>query len=212
MRRADVFCYLDTVQYKKNEWQNRNRIKTASGWQWLTVPVRYKFPQAINTVKINPMVNWRHKHRQALLTNYAKAPFFDYYFPLFETVFARDWEYLYQLNIELIERIKYALNLTCATVSASNFDVSDNPTDRLIDICKAAGADTYLSGRDGANYMDMAKFKQRGVGVLFQDFRHPVYAQRFGKFISHMSVIDLLFNHGPDSLRVMRGTHNWPGA
>jgi len=76
MDKADVFCFLDNVQYKKNEWQNRNRVKTVGGWQWVTVPVSYKFPEKINAVKINNSVNWRRKHLQALVTNYGKAPYF----------------------------------------------------------------------------------------------------------------------------------------
>jgi len=206
MDRADVFCYLDNVQYKKNEWQNRNRVKTARGWQWLTVPVRYKFPQKINEVRINNAVNWKKKHLQAFRTNYGKAPFFGEYFGMFEEIYLKEWEFLSEFNILLSERIKEILNVgTNPTVMASNLNVSDDPTDRLIDICRILGGDTYLSGRDGVKYMNLERFKESGVKVIVQDFQHPEYPQLFGEFQSHLSIVDLLFNCGPNSMEHIRG-------
>ena len=205
MDKADVFCYLDNVQYKKNEWQNRNRIKTSAGWQWVTTPVSYHFPQKIYEVKINNTVNWRRKHLQALITNYKKAPYFDEYIDLFRRIYAADWEYLVDLNIEVAEKIRSALGIGGkVTVRASELDLSDNPTDRLIDICKSTGCDTYLAGADGASYMDLSRFDARHVSVIFQKFNHPVYSQLFGEFVSHLSIIDLLFNCGSDSMQLIR--------
>ena len=92
INQVDAFCFLDNVQFKKNEWQNRNRIKTAQGWQWLTVPVKHRFPQTIEEVEINDTVNWRRKHLQALATNYKKTPYFDEYIEFFEDVYSNEWE------------------------------------------------------------------------------------------------------------------------
>jgi len=111
MRRADVFCYLDDVQYKKNEWQNRNRIKTAQDWQWLTVPVHYLFPAKINEVQINNTTHWSKKHHQALITNYSRAPYFKAYISIFEDIFSKEWDLISELNIHLVERLKSALQL-----------------------------------------------------------------------------------------------------
>jgi hypothetical protein len=206
MRRADVFCYLDNVQYKKNDWQNRNRIKTARGWQWLTVPVHYRYPQKICEVTINNTVKWKNKHRQALISNYNRAPFFKEFFELLEPVYLKDWELLCELNMHLIEQLRAVLKLDQQpTVKASDFDLSEEPTDRLIDICQALKADTYLAGQDGVNYMNMERFEQRGIRVIVQDFKHPVYPQAFEGFQSHMSVVDLLFNCGPQSLEKTNG-------
>jgi len=202
--KADFFCFLDDVQFKKNEWQNRNRIKTAQGWQWLTVPVKHRFPQTIEEVEINKTVNWRRKHLQALATNYKKAPFFDEYIEFFEDIYSNEWEFLSELNIYVIDKLCDILNLQTKTVLTSSFKISGDPTDRLIDICKALGADTYLSGKDGANYMDKERFKERGIEVLFQDFQHPVYPQLYGEFESSLSIVDLLFNCGPDSMARVR--------
>lgn len=205
MNRADVFCYLNDVQYKKNEWQNRNRIKTAQGWQWLTVPVRYHFPDKINEVPINHTTGWQKKHLQALITNYSRAPFFKSYSHIFEDTFSREWEFISELNIHLLERLRKALNMDAKqTVVSSELDLREEPTDRLIDICKAVGADTYLAGEGGANYMDLEQFAQNGVNVITQNFQHPVYPQMFADFESHLSIVDLLFNCGPESLEVIK--------
>jgi hypothetical protein len=205
MIQADVFCYLDNVQYKKNEWQNRNRIKTARDWQWLTVPVSYRFGQKINEVKINNTVSWKRKHLQALITNYNKAPFFKDYIDFFEAVYSNDWEFLSELNVYLIDQICKMLNFQeKQTVLASTLSLGDDPTERLIDICKALGGDTYLSGPDGVKYMSLEQFRQKGIKVIVQAFRHPEYPQLFGEFMSHLSVVDLLFNCGPESSKKIR--------
>jgi hypothetical protein len=205
MRRADVFCYLNDVQYKKNEWQNRNRIKNAQGWQWLTVPVRYHFPEKINEVKINTTTGWQKKHLQALVTNYSRAPFYKPYSAIFEDTYTRDWEFISELNIHLLEYLREALEMnTKTTVISSDLQLSDDPTDRLIDICKSTGADTYLAGPDGTKYMDLQRFEQNGIKVITQEFKHPVYPQLFDDFESHMSIVDLLFNCGPESLDVIK--------
>lgn len=203
--RADVFCFLDNVQYKKNEWQNRNRIKTAQGPQWLTVPVRYRFPQKINDVAVNNNEKWAKKQLQSIVTNYSRTPFFKDYIQLFEEGLGRHWESISDLNIYFVERLIAALGIETPTIRASELDLSDDPTGRLVDICRAAGGNTYLAGQDGGKYMDMDQFRKSGIDVLTQSFSHPLYSQLFGEFISHLSVVDLIFNCGPNSLKIIRG-------
>ena len=204
--RADLFVFLDTVQYKKNEWQNRNRIKTAQGVQWLTVPVLYRFPERILEVGINPRVNWSRKHLQALRTNYAKARFFERCFAFFEALYAREWERLVDLNVECVRCLTQELGIDTPLRTASEFELSEEPTERLIDICRAVGADRYLAGSGGRAYMDLPRFEAAGIEVLFQVFGHPVYPQLFGAFEPNLSLVDLLFNCGEESLRLIRGT------
>lgn len=206
MIHSDAFCYLDNVQYKKNEWQNRNRIKTAQEWQWITVPVLYRFPEKISEVKINNTTKWKKKHLHSIATNYGKAPFFSEYIDLFENVYSKDWTFLYELNVNLIESLRKSLNLDQKqTVLSSTLRLSNDPTDRLIDICQSLGGDTYLSGQDGAKYMNLERFKERGIKVIFQNFQHPVYDQLYGNFQPNLSIIDLLFNCGPESLNIIKG-------
>ncbi len=208
IRIADVFCYLDNVQYRKNEWQNRNRIKTAQNWQWLTVPVHYRFPQKINEVEINNSVNWKKKHLQALITNYSKAPYFKDYITPLEDLFTKDWELLSEFNIGLLERLREFLNLhDKPAIPASSMVLRDDPTERLIDICKAVGADTYLAGQDGRTYMDLERFRANGITLITQEFKHPVYPQLYDEFQSHMSIVDLLFNCGPESIKIIEAAN-----
>jgi len=208
--RADIFIILDNVQFKKNDWQNRNRIRTSQGWQWLTVPVLHNHGQSIIEVKINNTIKWRKAHCHAIKMNYSKAPFFNEYMGFFESVYNREWESLVDINIYFIEKIIEWLGIKTKIVKASDFQATEESTQRLVDLCKEFDATTYLSGPDGEKYMDINKFEDNNIHLKIQDFHHPVYSQLWtgGKnenFISHMSVIDLLFNYGSDSLRVLSG-------
>ncbi|ODS34146.1 MAG: WbqC-like protein family protein [Candidatus Scalindua rubra] len=203
--KAEVFVILDNVQFKKNEWQNRNRVKTAQGWQWITVPVLYKFPEKINEVRINNDTNWNRKHLQALITNYSKAPCFANYKSFFEDIFSRSWDRLVDINIEIIKFLISALELKIKLVMASDLKLREEPTERLVDICKTLNGNKYLAGRDGIKYMNLEKFDKEGIEIVFQDFKHPVYNQLYKDFEPGMSAIDLLFNCGDKSLEILRG-------
>lgn len=204
--RADIFVLLDNVQFKKNEWQNRNKIKTAQGWQWLTVPVLHKYPQLINEVMINNKVNWQHKQRQAILSNYRKAPHYDRLGGFFEDIFSTFWQLISQLNVAVVKRLNAILGIDTPLYCASELGgFPQDPDERLIAITKHFRADTYLAGAGGRGYMDLDKYSQSGTEVIFQDFKHPVYSQLFGEFEPFMSVIDLIFNHGEKSLTIIRG-------
>jgi hypothetical protein len=207
MDQADVFVLLDNVQYKKNEWQNRNRIKTAQGWQWLTVPVHYKFPEKINEVKINNQVNWQHKQQRAIISNYSRAPFFKAYQDLLAELFGRHWSYLVEVNIFTIKELARLLNIDTPIKVASELgDFPEEPNQRLIQIVRKLGGDCYLAGEGGQQYMDLAEYRRAGIEVIFQRFQHPTYRQLFSTgFEPRLSVIDLLFNHGPESINIIRG-------
>ena len=204
--KADVFVLLDTVQFKKNEWQNRNKIKTAQGWQWLTVPVMYKYPQQINEVPINNRVNWQHKHRQALVSNYRKALYFDVVAAVLDEVLSSPWEYIAQLNVEVVRRLVQMLGIKTQIYVASELgEFPQDPDERLVALSRHFGAGTYLAGIGGREYMNLDTYKEWGVEVIFQDFQHPVYNQLFGDFEPFMSIVDLLSNHGDKSLTILRG-------
>ncbi len=203
--KADVFVILDNVQFKKNEWQNRNRIKTTQGWQWITVPVLYKFPEKINEVKINNNTNWSRKHLQALITNYSKSLYFADYKNFIEDIFSRNWDRLIDINIEIIKFLINALELKTRLVTTSDLKLREDPTERLIDICKTLGGEKYLAGRDGSKYINLEIFEEEGIEIIFQDFKHPVYNQLYAGFEPGMSAVDLLFNCGDESLEILRG-------
>ena len=205
IEQSDVFVFLNDVQFKKNEWQNRNKIKTSDGWQWLSVPVIHRFTQKISEVEINNTVQWGRKHLNALVTHYSKAPFFKDYIDFFVQAYSQEWKYLADINVHVIKYLVEALGLTDKKlVLASELETREGSSERLIDICQKLGGDVYLSGKDGAKYMDVELFKQEGIQVLFQNYEHPRYDQLYGDFEPLLSVIDLLFNCGPDSLSILK--------
>jgi len=203
--RADVFVLLDNVQFKKNEWQNRNRIKTAQGPQWLTVPVLYRFPQLICEVGVNNKERWQHKQRQAILSNYRKASCWPLLGPFFEEIFTREWNTIGELNIHVVQALAALLGIVTPIHVASELPpFPENPDERLIAITRHFGADAYLAGSGGHDYMDMGKYNTAGIKVIFQEYAHPVYGQMFGEFEPFMSVVDLIFNHGAESIEIIR--------
>jgi len=203
--RADVFVLLDNVQFKKNEWQNRNRIKTSQGPQWLTVPVLYKFPQLICEVGINDRERWRHRQQQALISNYRKAPHWSLLEPFWSEIFSRTWSTVAELNIYVVRELAALLGITTPLCVASELPpFPDDPDERLIAITRHFGGDTYLAGSGGHDYMDLDKYRRAGVTVVFQDYRHPVYPQLWGDFEPYMSVVDLIYNQGAEALEIIR--------
>jgi hypothetical protein len=209
MARADVFVLLDNVQFKKNEWQNRNKIRSSNeqGWQWLTVPVLHDFGQMISEVKLNPSVGWRAQHLRALELNYSKAPHFAQYWPEIKKIYEREWTTLGELNIEVVTLLARLLGIKTKIVVASLLPIGSAKTQRLIDICKHLGANQYLAGAGCADYMDFDLIQSSGIEVLTQHYEHPKYPQVWSKgegdFVSHLAAVDLLFNVGPDALAIL---------
>lgn len=196
--KADIFIILDDVQYQKNGFINRNKIKTSQGWQWLTIPVKERETlKKINEIEINNKTDWRNKHWKSLFYNYNKAPYFKRYVDFFEKVYRQEWDLLVDLDIYLIENIMNMLGLRKEIKRSSILKAKGKATDLLVNICQIVGADTYLSGPGGKEYMDLDKFKKENINVIFQEFIHPKYVQQFEKkgFIPNLSVIDLLFNN-----------------
>jgi hypothetical protein len=205
--RSETFVFLDNVQFKKNEFQNRNKIKTAQGWMWLTVPVLYKYPEQINEVKINEAIGWRKKHLRTLAISYQKTPYFHDLFPEVERFYAGDSASIAEVNRESVLMLLRQLGVDRRIAIASSLGAfPEEPSERLAAICEFLGADTYLSGAGGRTYLDLKAFNKRGITVKYQEFSHPVYPQLYGDFIPNLSLLDLLFNCGGDSLKILEGS------
>lgn len=201
---ADVFVFLDDTQFKKNEWQNRNRIRGPNGSQWLTVPVRHRFGQPIVEVKIDDTSTWSRKHLEALKTSYGRAPYFDLYIAELQEILHLKWDSLAELNITLVRHIAETLGITCQYLRSSKLSARGRSTELLVKICRELNADTYLSGAGGHAYLDTAQFQEAGIRLTFQEYTPVTYKQCFPDYVSHLSVVDLLFNHGPNSLTLLR--------
>jgi len=208
---SDCFVFLDTVQYKVREFQNRNKIRTKDGWIWLTVPVQTKGSpyQKISDVLIDNSLNWAAKHRKSIEVWYGGADFFKDYFPFFQDLYEKKWEKLIDLNMYIIKYLVKCLKIDTPVYLESEIGTAKKSTERIIEICSKLKADTYLSGSGGRDYIEENLFEQAGIKLKFQDFKHPEYTQQFQRegygFEAYMSVIDLLFNCGPQAFSILRG-------
>ena len=205
MHWADVFVIYDDVQYTKRDWRSRNRIKTAHGVQWLSVPVLSKSRryQRIDEARIVTERNWVHKHLESIQNAYNPAPYFHRFYDDFRDILTKNHKYLLHLDMEFIEYVKDVLGIQARLVYSSSLKSSGSRTTRLIRICRELGADAYMTGDLAAQYLDTRSFEEQGISVYFHQYHHPVYAQLHGAFVPHLSIIDLLFNCGPESLAVL---------
>lgn len=209
MARVDEFIFLDDVQYTRKDWRNRNRIKTPYGAKWLTVPVRHA-PHAtlINQIEINYLQDWRASHLNLLRENYRKARYYEEIMDLIATYFDKKFTLLSVLNMALTEGVANYLGLFIKTFLSSQLKTkSGDRNERIIDLCKWTKATTLYDGQSARNFIDDKRFQREGVEVTFQDYRHPEYRQFQGPFISHLSVVDLLFHYGPGSLPIIAQGH-----
>jgi len=209
---ADVFIVLDTVQFKKHEWQNRNRIRVKDGWQWLTVPIIDRFPERIDRVEVNARTDWQRKHCQALRLHYGRAPFWEPLGPELLALLQRPWSRIGELNVAVTDLLCRHLGIRTTRVLASSLAAREEPTDRLIDLCRAVGGTVYLAGQSGPAYMDVERLVEAGISVQVQAYAHPEYPQRYQPFVSHLAVVDLLFNCGPESIHILRSGRCWKPA
>lgn len=208
VRRANVFVLYDDVQFDKHGWRNRNRIKTASGPMWLTVPVLHtgRSRQRILDVEIERQTPWAKKHLSSISQNYARAPNTQQFLPELSQLLERDWKMLIDLNIAVIGLLAAWLGLDWHPVRSSELGVEGERTERLVKICQHFGATHYFSGHAARSYLDEELFRRAGIAVEFQDYAHPVYPQQHGEFISHLSALDLLLNCGERSRDILAGT------
>lgn len=200
--KSDYFVFLDTVQFEKGGFQNRNRIRRPHDWIWLTVPIKSKgrFKQKISEVKIDYAINWQRKHLNSIKMNYARAPFFCNLEKYFKKIYSSRWQYLRALNVHLIQFFLKHLKINTPLYYESKLKTTQKNTDRIIEICEKLGADTYLSGVGGRAYLDEDKFRKAHIKLIYQNFKYPVYKQCFGtNFIPNLSIIDLIFNCGKKS-------------
>ncbi|MDG6219987.1 MAG: WbqC family protein [Candidatus Thermoplasmatota archaeon] len=208
---SDKHVIVDSVQYNKKHVTNRNRIKTPDGPVYLTVPVltKGKFEQNINEVKINNDEPWKKKHWKAISFFYGKAPYFKDYKDFFEeTYLKKEWIFLSELNMALLEYLFGALQIRTKIHIASHENITGQKNDLIVNLTKGLDCDTYLSGRGAIKYIDEQYLMSNGVNHIFQSFKHPVYSQLWGDFTPNMSVIDLLFNTGPEAGKIIAKCSN----
>lgn len=206
MDSADIFVLLDTVQFEKQSWQQRNRIKTGEAEsKWLTVPVVQGLKQKISDVRIETSNPWRRKHWGTIHQHYRQAPYWNQYSDGLSELYFREWDYLFDWNVAVITFLKEQFGIKTQVLRASQMPVSGDRVGLLVNICHYVNADVYLSPVGSAEYIEENNiFSSEDIALVYQRFAHPVYRQLYGEFITHMSAIDLLFNEGPASLGIIR--------
>lgn len=198
MNKCNIYVLLDNVQFKKRYFENRNKVRTKNGWNWITVPVSLKNNNLryINNIKINNSGNWRRKYLGTIKSNYGRSNFYKKYESEFKNIINKEWKMLIDLNLELINWVRKILNIKTKMIFASQMNITESKgSDLILNICKKLNTKTYISGPDGRNYLKLEKFNEEKIKVIYHDFIHPTYQQLYSPFISHMSIIDLIFNN-----------------
>ncbi len=206
MRSVDVFILLDSVQFSRRSWQQRNQIKTASGPQWLTVPalVKDRRDQLISEVEVDASVNFAASHRRSIEMNYGKARYFDRYAGSLLSLLDRPGNRLADLTIGLILHLRDVLGIRTRVLRSGDLGGVGSKADLLASLCRQAGATEYISPPGSREYLEESDaFARIDVPVRYFEFTHPEYPQLFGEFVPYMSSIDMLFNCGEQSLSLI---------
>lgn len=197
IRRSDIFVYLDNVQFQKNSFQNRNKIRTAQGWTWLTVPLltKHHLQSTLAEAEINNATVWQRKHLDTIAQNYARAPFRDKVLPWLRKFYETPQQRLADMCWNMLNAHLAQLDIKTKLVRASALGPIDaHKQDLVLELCRRHGATKYISGPLGRNYIDEAAFAAARIDIVFDDYRHPVYRQAHAGFEPYMAAIDLMMN------------------
>ena len=208
---SDLHVVLDHVQFEKNSVTNRNKIKAKNGKEmWLTIPLQTsgKFGDLpINEVKIFNDHKWQRRIVETIRQTYSKASFFHDYFNDLESIFSAEYILLNEIIKPTTRYLMDKLEIKTPTYYSSEIELKSGKSDLILELCKHFNADTYISGPLGRNYLEMEKFAEAEIEIIFHNYNYPTYTQINGDFITHLSVLDLLFNKGPESRFIFQTTN-----
>ena len=205
INQADVFVIQDDIKFV-NKCTNRNKIISSSGYTWINVPIKKGHKSLpIMDVKINNEIPWGKINFKKICAGYNKAKFFHLYKDFFENLYKKEWNNIFDLNFETIKQVLIWLNIKTKIVIESELDVSGQHTERLVNVCKKLGADTYISGIGGKKYLDEKLFEKNKIILKYQNYNPIKYTQHMSKsFIPNLSIIDLLANAGSESGKLLK--------
>lgn len=195
--KSDLFIFLDTVQFEKNSFINRNKIKSQNSSLWLTIPVKTKghTESSILETEIINNKNWKHKHLQNIYYSYKKAKYFDYLYPKLEILYKKEYLYLSELCFEHLDFWLKEINCETKIVKASNLNMKQKKSQLILEICNYFSSKTYISGALGRDYLEEHSFEKENIEIIYQNYTSPIYEQINGQFISNLSIIDFLMNN-----------------
>lgn len=206
---VDEFVVFDDVQFTKRDWRNRNKLKTPTGTAWLTVPVKVagKFEQLIKDTEIEND-SWSKKHWKFFEMNYKRSKYFNEVCEFLEDCYLETpYKYLSELNMSLIKKICSYLDINTKFSHSSDFNLVNEKSSRLLEICKQANATEYISGPAAKNYLNTDLFDKSKINVSWFNYSsYPEYPQLWGEFVHEVSILDLLFNCGKDSIKYLQRT------
>lgn len=207
INQADVFIWMDSYTYSKNENINRNQIKTKNGAQYITVPVLHKHNShtPIKDIEIDNKKRWAHKHFQSIKQSYSKCPYWTRYEPFLSDLYAKSHTSLSELNFYILEWILDELNIATKIVKMSDGNFQGNKSELILDMCLQLGATEFVFGINGKDYADIKLFFDADVKISFQDYLCKSYVQPHGDFLPYMSTLDVMMCKGPNSMEVIRG-------
>ena len=195
---SDIFVYLDTVQFQKNSFQNRNKIRTSNGCIWLTIPVITKkklFSLQIKDLSIDNSQNWKKKHLNSIKMNYSKSLNYKSIMKDLEPFYMKEEDNFSKFCYEMLIWFLKKLNIKTKIIKASDLPPIDkNKNDLILEICKHLKAKTYISGILGKDYIKVSEFEKKNIKIKFQNFNHPIYDQVYKDFIPNMGIVDLIMN------------------
>lgn len=203
---CDVCIVLDHVamdKSSKTRFANRNRIRTPQGWSWLTVPLALHGSPPLCAMPLAPDGAWRGKHLASLDHAYLRTPWYSTHRNFLADCYSRPLDWLHEASNPIMAYLADELGIETPMLFSSRMQVPGGKSELILNLCREVGADTYISGPFGRDYLDMASFAEHGIGVLFHDYAHPEYAQAFPGFEPYMAAVDLLFNHGPASREIL---------
>jgi hypothetical protein len=209
---ADVYFILDNVQYVKDVFQNRNkiRVKQGEGWCWLNIPVIGAKTHIMkwSDVRIDNGQKWVKKHLNTIYHSYSKTLHFQPLYEKIEKIYLEKEEFLLDFILKIIILLlrEYEVNIPIHRVSKLNdrgYDITGTKSDLIVKMCESVKAKNFVFGILGRDYMDKQTFVDNDINYYFQNFEHPKYSQKHGNFLSNMSSIDLFFNHGKDSIKIL---------
>jgi hypothetical protein len=198
---ADLFVFYDDLQFTKNDWRNRNKIKSPQGTQWLSIPVGTDKNRLICEVALKDL-HWQRTHWETIRQQYGKCAYFSKYQPFFEKIFLQtEWNNLSNLNQHLIKSIaSEILGVTTEFADSRMFSLRGHKQDRLLDLVSQTQATQYISGPTAKSYIEASEFAAVGVELIWKDYAgYPEYRQRHPPFEHGVSILDLIFNEGPHS-------------
>lgn len=207
IQKSDIFIYLDTVQFEKNSYINRNKIKTPQGSQWLTAPIRIKghTSNTLMDMELDIEQPWAIKHLRAIELNYRKSRFFSHCYPKLENLFSSAESKLTELCWDQLKLWLDEFEIETRIVRLSELNIMSKKSELVLDLCKHFSAETYYSGALGINYLDTHSFAEARIKINYQKYTHPTYPQLWGNFEPFMCIVDYWMNCGPGKLPILKG-------